>query len=340
MPTFIPVNTRAEAREAASNYLKNKPNLKGGNFYELPDGTKIRVRVKEGGRLSAEAYDTKTNADIKRAKGESTYSTDAAKRHAAKIRKQAREQSQSTLHQHAYGNRQSIAEHAQDIVSGGIGDDQDSVSEPPFKDFKDTVASKIRAQYGDKYVVDINEVTGYLRIIPREYYNKEQYRSQQPGFDLEPDMDINQVVQGLPFIVAENLGISQTKFPTKAPTTLTKTPAQTPYQAPALTIFPGNQLRLPPMHTGHVVEQPNVQTVMSYENGNDHEELDDGTKGNGNGDNGNGFVQDLVDMTNNYQPDFKNLNDIVQTAAGAYRFGKGVVDIGAAVFGGTSLGLR
>ena len=64
--------------------------------------------------------------------------------------------------------------------------------------------------------VDINEVTGYLRVIPRQFYNKQQYRSTQPGFDVEPDMDLNQLISGLPFIVAENLGIPNTEFPTES----------------------------------------------------------------------------------------------------------------------------
>ena len=197
MPTFIPVSTREEAVKAAKKHLESHSNLSGGNYYELPDGTKLRVRSKDArtGRLAAENYNTKANADTKRSKGETTYTTDAARDAAAKVRKQAREQSQSTLHRHAHGNRQSIGEHAQDIASGGIGDDLDSVSDPYFKDFKDTVASKVRAKYGDQYVVDINDVTGYLRVIPRQYYNKHQYRSQQPGFDVEPDMDIDQVVR-------------------------------------------------------------------------------------------------------------------------------------------------
>ena len=54
-----------------------------------------------------------------------------------------------------------------------------------------------------------------MRVIPRQFYNKQQYRSTQPGFDVEPDMDLDQLISGLPFIVAENLGISNTKFPRK-----------------------------------------------------------------------------------------------------------------------------
>ena len=178
-----------------------------------PSGKVTRGQSLEKGGSWKPRTGNRRGQGVRRGRGERTYTTDAARENAAQTRAQARQQSQSTEHQHVHGDKPSIGEHGQNIASGGIGDDLDSVSDPYFKEFKDNAESKIRAQYGDQYVVDINEVTGYLRVIPRQYYNKQQYRSQQPGFDLEPDMDIDQVVQGLPFIIAENLGMTNTKFP-------------------------------------------------------------------------------------------------------------------------------
>lgn len=291
MPNFQSAKTRADAVKLAKEYLKNNPNLKGGNLFQLPDGTKLRVRKKEGGRLSAESYDTKTNADIKRGIGESTYTTDNARKNAAAVRKKAREITQSTLHQHAYGTRRSIGEHALDIASGGIGDDLDSVSDPDFKELKDSVAQKIRGKYGDKYYVDINEVTGYLRVIPSSFYNKQQQRSQQPGVDVEPDMDIDRVINALPFIVSENLGITQTKFPGLPSLTqqLLRTPQQTGYQPPSLPGFTAIN-RQPSVTAAPTPYLP--PTVMSSENGNGNG--NGGGYSNGNGNNGNGFVDGLT----------------------------------------------
>tara|TARA_R100000315_G_scaffold14212_1_gene4707 strand:+ start:39 stop:1025 length:987 start_codon:yes stop_codon:yes gene_type:complete len=273
MPDFQSAKTRADAVNLAKEYLKNNPTLKGGNLYELPDGTKLRVRKKEGGRLSAEDYNTKNKADIKRAKGEQTYTTDEARKNAAKTRKSAREISSSTLHGHAYGARVTIAEHSPDIASGGIGDDQDSTSDPYFKDFKDSVAQKIRGKYGDKYIVDINEVTGYLRAIPKTYYNQFQKRSQQPGYDIEPDMDIDRVINALPFMVRDDLSMRQTSSPL-APEPEIKifaTPKGNQQTSTPL-IFPDSPPTLP-TNTAKAPEQPFVPNVYSFaysENGNEY----------------------------------------------------------------------
>lgn len=305
MPNFQSAKTRVDAVRLAKEYLTNHPDLTGGNLYQLPDGTKLRVRKKEGGRLSAESFDTKINADIKRGKGQSTYTTDEARKNAAAVRKKARVITESALHQHAYGTRRSIGEHALDIASGGIGDDLDSVSDPDFKKFKDSVAQKIRGKYGDKYYVDINEVTGFLRVIPSSVYNKQQLRSQQPGFDVEPDMDVDRVVNGLPFIVSENLGITQTKFPGIPSLTqqLLRTPQQTGYQPPSLPGFTGID-RQPSVTAAPTPYSP--PSVMSSENGNGNGNGNGDGNGNGNGNgngggysngngnNGNGFVDGLT----------------------------------------------
>ena len=215
MPQLAP---REWSRQANKLQIKaGRPLDRADLIKELgkPNGKVTRAQsIEKGGRWKPRTGNRSKQAEV-RGRGERTYTTDAARESAAQTRKQARMQSQSTLHQHVHGSKPSIAEHGQNIASGGIGDDQDSVSDPYFKEFKDNIESKIRSKYGDDYVVDINEVTGYLRVIPRQFYNKQQYRSTQPGFDVEPDMDLNQLISGLPFIVAENLGIPNTEFPRK-----------------------------------------------------------------------------------------------------------------------------
>ena len=294
MANFQSAKTRADAVKQAREFLKNNPSLKNGNLYQLPDGTKLRVRKKEGGRLSAESFNTKTNADIKRGKGASTYTNDEAKKNASAIRKQARELSSLTIHQHGYGGKSFVGEHSQRIASGGIGDDLDSVSDPIFKEFKDSVEQKIDNQYGDKYIVDINEVTGYLRVIPRTSYNKEQYRSQQPGFDIEPGMDVDRVISALPFIVQKDLSVKNTSFPglPSQPKELLSTPPTSYMQPTALGGF--DMSRLPkPSNTAHRVPAFTPPSVYDYKNGNGNGNGNGASPPNGNSGNGDNYEQYL-----------------------------------------------
>jgi hypothetical protein len=197
MPEFIPVKTRSDAIKAAQTYLEDKPSLSGGNLYELPNGDKLRVRKKEGGRLSAENYSTKETADTKRSKEERKFKTEAERENVSQLKKEAKQQSASTEHQFVAGAKPTILEHDVRLASGG-SNEYVSLSDPEFKVFKDTVESKVYATYGDKYVVDIDDVTGYPRVIPKQYHNKYQPTSQQPGLDFEPGVDIDKALQKLP----------------------------------------------------------------------------------------------------------------------------------------------
>ena len=258
-----------------------------------PSGKVTRGQSLEKGGSWKPRTGNRRGQGVRRGRGERTYTTDAARENAAQTRSQARKQSQSTLHQHVHGDKPSIGEHGQNIASGGIGDDLDSVSDPYFKEFKDNAESKIRAQYGDKYVVDINEVTGYLRVIPRQYYNKQQYRSQQPGYDLEPDMNIDEVVQGLPFIIAENLGMTNTKFPgNQQQPGIQTTAGKVEFKPGPLGGFVSEE-RTPyvtppsPKYVPPLVQQYSYET---YTNGNGNGNGNGATPPNGNGGNGNGLT--------------------------------------------------
>tara|TARA_R100001463_G_scaffold31040_1_gene70377 strand:- start:2066 stop:3127 length:1062 start_codon:yes stop_codon:yes gene_type:complete len=196
MASFIPVKTRALAREAARKYLQTHTKLTGGNLYQLPDGSKIRVRKKEGGRLSSESYDTKSKADNLRNKRESQFRTDEEYQNYQQVKTDARRQSDSTLVRHATANKKFNLEHEHRLASGGTNETV-STSDPFFAEWKTSAENKIFSKYGDKYVVDVNDITGYLRVIPKQSHNIYQHRSKQPGFDLEPDMDLDSFVDSL-----------------------------------------------------------------------------------------------------------------------------------------------
>lgn len=45
--------------------------------------------------------------------------------------------------------------------------------------------------YGNRYVVDIDEISGYPRIVDSRFHNKFEPVSKQPGLTIEPGMDID-----------------------------------------------------------------------------------------------------------------------------------------------------
>ena len=227
MPEFIPVKTRSDAIKAAQAHLESQPSLSGGNLYELPNGEKLRVRKKEGGRLSAENYGTKQAADVKRTKEERLYKTEAERENVAQLKKEAKKVSESTEHQFVSGGKPTIVEHNVRLASGG-SNEYVSLSDPEFKVFKDTVESKVYAAYGDKYVVDIDDVTGYVRVIPKKYHNKLQPTSQQPGLDFEPGVDIDQALKNLPGAGISTKSSASVRFAPPATTAPTPKPAPKP----------------------------------------------------------------------------------------------------------------
>ena len=308
-----------------------------------PSGKVTRGQNKEKGGSWKSRTGDRAGQRVRRGRGERTYTTDAARENASQTRAQGREQSQSTLHQYVYGNRPSIGEHAQDIASGGIGDDLDSVSDPDFKDFKDTVASKIRATYGESYVVDINEVTGYIRVIPRQYYNKQQNRSQQPGFDLEPHMNVDQVITGLPFIVAQNLGLTNTKFPgTQEQPGLQTTAGKAQWKPPILPGFdtsqqPGPSVTAPQGggYTAPQVMETNGENGTNGDNGHSHSNGGPPKNG-GNGHSNGSYVDQLIDYTRANEPAHKTVQDAIVLVRAGKVIWNGAQALGAVLGAGAA----
>ena len=193
MAKFKKVRSRELAVKAAKNYLTKNPSLSGGNLYILPDGTKLLVRKKENGRLSAENYNTKANSDKLR----SQRATPKGDEEASYVRSKkltARQNSDDLIHQIAANGRPSIAEHNVRLASGGDNEKM-SISEPDYKDLKDSVESKVSSKYGDQFIVDVDDVTGGARAIPEAYYNKYELPSKQKGFTFEQgeSIDLNKL---------------------------------------------------------------------------------------------------------------------------------------------------
>ena len=156
------------------------PNLKRRNKKEEP------IRVSYEGK-SADAETKRKRLSQPKTEDEAKYFRD--KKTEAKIR------SQSTLHQHAYGGRPSIAEHNVSIARGGTNE-YASVSDPDFKNFKDNIERDLPKTL----VGDIDDVTGGVRVIPTKHHNKFQPTSRQPGITFELGDSIDFIRQQIRFL--------------------------------------------------------------------------------------------------------------------------------------------
>ena len=303
MPTLSPKEWSRQANELQKKAGRPLDRIDLEKQLGKPNGKVTRSQSLEKGGAWKPRTGNRKAQSATRGKGERTYTTEAARSFAAGIRKNAREQTSSTQHQYGFPGQHSIGEHTPAISFGGIGDNLDSVSDPIFKQFKDNVERKVRSKYGDKYVVDINDVTGYLRVIPKTHYNKQQYRSQQPGFDVEPDMDIDRVVNALPILVKQDLSLSNTSFPGDSSESLDQltTPQSSYMQPTALGGF--DMSRIPsPSTTANPQPAFNPPTVYGYGNGNGNgngngDYSSNGGNGNGNGSSPDSF-KEWMDTTN------------------------------------------
>jgi hypothetical protein len=174
------------------------------------DKGKVKRKNREG-RRAQRARANSLRALRAQTKGE-LEATDLA----AKTR-EARAQSQSTLHRQTYGNKPSIVEHDVALQAGG-SNTYTSISDPEFKQHKDDVEAAAYRRFGkDKVIVDIDDVSGDVRLIPAQYHNKFQATSQQPGIDVPMGADIDKALNTF----------ESTKFkPTKLIDQLNLTPAQ------------------------------------------------------------------------------------------------------------------
>lgn len=178
--------TQEEYLKAAANYKKKNNSLAGFTekvgFFKNSKGGTSKVRVKEGGRLSLADIKSYSGYQSKRSAAEKP-KTEGEARYLAELKKQAKAQSESTEARFVSGGKPSIAEHDVRLASGGSSEFM-SISDPEFKVWKDTIEAKAASQFGDKVVVDIDNVSGDVRVIPSSIHNKFQPTSIQPGIDI------------------------------------------------------------------------------------------------------------------------------------------------------------
>lgn len=176
-------------RDAARAYVKENGRQTPTQLYEVlgppPDG--FRLKADGRGSVSIESKVNRRGRRIRANDLRIKRSTSKGLVEDSNFRSQQRNArliSDSTLHQHATGGSPSIVEHDLALQAGG-SNSFTSISDPDFKQHKDTVESKVYSKFGkDKFVVDIDNVSGDVRVIPAATHNKFQETSKQKGVSI------------------------------------------------------------------------------------------------------------------------------------------------------------
>lgn len=193
------METRAEYQTRARAHVEEHGRKTPTDIYQAigdpPEGVRlaadgegsVRARDVQQRRVTQSVYNKK-RAQRAQPKGEIEAAYDRS------MRRTAKQRSDNLIHKLAYGDELSIAEHNHPLHQGGDASKQ-SVSEPPFRQFKDKVESKLKKYPG--YVTDIDDVTGGVRVIEEAQYNRYQKPSQQRGITLEIGDNIDNVLTEL-----------------------------------------------------------------------------------------------------------------------------------------------
>ena len=246
--------------------------------------------------------------------------TEAEGRSFRQTQREAAADSDNLIHQIAYEGKPSIAEHDVALQAGG-SKEYHSKSDPDFKEFKDNVE---RYTYANKphYVVDLDNITGGVRLVLKDYHNKFQPTSQQPGRTIEQYEDYKPIIDAMP-IVTRDRQLEQTlKGTPQEQVSLPQTTATTPRQnltpqtsAPQSKVTPPQAAPEPKVNMAPQVmsaekngENGHTNGTNGYINGGNN-----GDHSNGNKNGGNTFdplmpLQTAVDL-------HKTINQTVPTLA-------------------------
>jgi hypothetical protein len=195
--------TQEEYLKAAADYKKKNNSLAGFTdkvgFFKNSKGGTSKVRVKEGGRLSLADIKSYSGYQSKRSAAEKP-KTEGEAQYLSELKKQAKAQSESTEARFVSGGKPVIAEHDVRLASGGSSEYM-SLSDPEFKVWKDTIEAKVASKFGDKAVVDIDDVSGDVRVIPASVHNKFEPTSRQPGIDIPMGSNIDEALKSVEKVV-------------------------------------------------------------------------------------------------------------------------------------------
>ena len=195
--------TQEEYLKAAANYKKKNNSLVGFTnkvgLFKNSKGETYKVRPKEGGRLSLANIKSYTGYQSKRSAAEKP-KTEGEAQYLTKLKKEAKSKSESTEAQFVYESKPFIAEHDVRLASGGSSEYM-SISDPEFKVWKDTIEAKVASKFGEKAIVDIDDISGDVRIIPASVHNKFEPTSRQPGIDIPMGSNIDEALKNVEKVV-------------------------------------------------------------------------------------------------------------------------------------------
>jgi len=147
-------------------------------------------------------------ADELRTKRDVT-TTEAAELERKALKAEISKEAQSTLVQYGTGGAKPVFEHNVQLsdpywqtTSQSPGDPTNLSKSDPFFEAQKTEFEKYNTQAGRPFVPTVNEITGELRVIPRQYFDSVAAPSTLPGLDIaldaEPKKAYTKAVKALP----------------------------------------------------------------------------------------------------------------------------------------------
>ena len=202
-PDRIPVPNKEVARDVALQSRLATGGLTGSNKFDI-GGEPMLARMRDAKnnkvKIQPDGPDgTKARSDGTRA-AKNVYKTNDEAAYGASMKRKATAMNDDLMHQAAYGDRKSIVEHDVALRAGG-DNERLSISDPEFKDFKDSVEQKVYNTFGEgeegAFTVTVDDISGGVRIIPTSTYNRFDAPSNQKGITIEVGEDIQKALKGL-----------------------------------------------------------------------------------------------------------------------------------------------
>ncbi len=183
---------KRELFRAVESWLTDNPGKNLADWRKETEytGPALKIRNRRGEPVRVSYKGQSAAAQTRRAALEKPKTEEEAK-YLRETKAQAREQSQSTEALFVSEGKPSIAEHDVRLASGGTSEYM-SISDPEFKVHKDTVEAEAYRRFGDQVVVDIDDVSGDVRLIPAKFHNKFENTSKQPGIDIPVGSNIKE----------------------------------------------------------------------------------------------------------------------------------------------------
>jgi hypothetical protein len=166
-------------------------------------GPALKIRNRRGEPVRISFKGQSAAAQTRRAAKEKPKTEEEAK-YLRETKLKAKAQSQSTEALYVSGGKPSIAEHDVRLASGGTSEYM-SVSDPEFKVHKDNVEAAANRRFGENAIVDIDDVSGDVRIIPAKFHNKFEPTSNQPGIDVPMGSSIDEALNDFQTLTEQSL---------------------------------------------------------------------------------------------------------------------------------------